>query len=725
MKYIIPIDQVAGKDEASVGRKAHALGLLMQNGISVPRGLCITTDVYEEYVKKTGIAERIAMELNRKEFVDMRWEELWDASLRIRNMFLNTPMPKEQRVKIIDALEVTFGDTGVAIRSSAPTGYATHLFYIGIYESYLNIRGVYSMLEHIRLVWASLWSDAALLYRQELGLDISEGSMAVLVQELIRAERSGVCFGRSPDDPKQAIIESIYGLNQGLLDGVIVPDRWVVDRYTGKIISHAPAKRERFIVLKDKGIAFDKLSSDKQETSPLSAEEVGMVFGVCRKAEDILGEAQVMEWTIYDGTLFALQSCKNIQKDYKGKDADRSWYRSLKRTYGNLKDLRTKIENDLVPAMIDAAEHLSKTDIVKLSDDELADEIISRTRVCRQWGKVYWKYFIPFAHGMRLFGRIYNDTVHPHDPYEFMDLLSTSDMISIRRNKLIEQMAFLVRSNPFLADALKDNRSYSEFAEFSALIDKYREFYGDPSYYRTHTRENRDVLENIILEIASMKQMKGVSPHLPVERLKDEYLSYFSDEKKAFASDILDLARASYRLRDDDSIYLGRIKALVISALAEGRRRLISRGLSLMPGVEDQEIINALKDSAYAPQDQSDREHVEEKSMFSFNARQLIGQPAGSGIVTGPARVCTQDVSPADVRAGEIIVCDTVDPDMTFILPIIAGIVETSGGMLIHGAIIAREYGIPCVTGITQAMDLIHTGDRITVDGYLGIVIIS
>jgi pyruvate,water dikinase len=60
---------------------------------------------------------------------------------------------------------------------------------------------------------------------------------------------------------------------------------------------------------------------------------------------------------------------------------------------------------------------------------------------------------------------------------------------------------------------------------------------------------------------------------------------------------------------------------------------------------------------------------------------------------------------------------------MTFVVPLAAGIVERRGGMLIHGAIIAREYGLPCVTGVPHAASLIHTGDQLTVDGYLGIVV--
>ena len=77
------------------------------------------------------------------------------------------------------------------------------------------------------------------------------------------------------------------------------------------------------------------------------------------------------------------------------------------------------------------------------------------------------------------------------------------------------------------------------------------------------------------------------------------------------------------------------------------------------------------------------------------------------------------------LEAGEVLVCDAVDPNMTTVVPLAAGIVERRGGMLIHGAIIAREYGLPCVTGVPEATVRIRTGDRITVDGYLGIVTVD
>jgi pyruvate,water dikinase len=63
-----------------------------------------------------------------------------------------------------------------------------------------------------------------------------------------------------------------------------------------------------------------------------------------------------------------------------------------------------------------------------------------------------------------------------------------------------------------------------------------------------------------------------------------------------------------------------------------------------------------------------------------------------------------------------------MDPGMSFVVPLAAGIVEARGGMLVHGAIIAREYGLPCVTGLDKYLSLIRSGDLLVVDGYKGIV---
>jgi pyruvate,water dikinase len=149
------------------------------------------------------------------------------------------------------------------------------------------------------------------------------------------------------------------------------------------------------------------------------------------------------------------------------------------------------------------------------------------------------------------------------------------------------------------------------------------------------------------------------------------------------------------------------------------------RGITI-PGLDSQkmidEIARSLRDSAYEPE--FEKTAPEKENKFKLQARQLIGQPAGQGIGTGTARVIKTREDLGLFCHGEILVCDAIDPNMTLIVPMAKAIVERRGGMLIHGAIIAREYGIPCITGVPDATDAIHSGDQLTVDGFLGIVTI-
>ena len=90
-------------------------------------------------------------------------------------------------------------------------------------------------LEHMRLVWASLWSDRALLYRRELNLDVRRSAMAVLIQALVPGDRSGVAFSRNPLNDAQAVIEAVHGLNEGLVDGTVL--EFKVTTPEGKVLT--------------------------------------------------------------------------------------------------------------------------------------------------------------------------------------------------------------------------------------------------------------------------------------------------------------------------------------------------------------------------------------------------------------------------------------------------------------------------------------------------------
>ena len=164
---------------------------------------------------------------------------------------------------------------------------------------------------------------------------------------------------------------------------------------------------------------------------------------------------------------------------------------------------------------------------------------------------------------------------------------------------------------------------------------------------------------------------------------------------------------------------MGRLKARVLEAEEELSRRsgTAERGPASARHF-DSLSIGADRSQSPALSDDAD-------PGFGLQARQITGQPAGPGIATGNARVIKTASDLMNFKQGEVLICDSIDPNMTFVVPLASAVVERRGGMLIHGAIIAREYGLPCVTGITGAAEVIHTGDRVTVDGYLGIVIIE
>jgi len=208
-----------------------------------------------------------------------------------------------------------------------------------------------------------------------------------------------------------------------------------------------------------------------------------------------------------------------------------------------------------------------------------------------------------------------------------------------------------------------------------------------------------------------------------VETLIASFLERFKGEKRQQAWELLDLARASYRLRDNDNIHLARIEAQKLAAVEEGRGRLARYGSKGAASSLRDEVARHAP-TAGTTTDRSAGFHPG-KPDATVQPRQLIGQPAGPGVSRGMARVILEPSDLGEFRHGEILVCDAVDPNMTFIVPLAAGIIERRGGMLIHGAIIAREYGLPCVTGVPDATVSIRTGEFLTVDGFLGIVTIG
>jgi pyruvate,water dikinase len=713
---IVPLDSTEAADRQLCGNKAAALSTLIRSGVNVPQGICITTGAYRRFIKENTLQGLLQNELGRKRLVDMRWEEMWDASLRIRNMFLRSEISIEVIHEITAAVERLLGSCATVVRSSSLLEDEAGGSFAGLHESHVNVRGADAILHHTKLVWASLWSDSVLAYAKELDLENLDPAMAVIIQELIVGERSGVAFGINPNNNHECVIEAVFGLNKGLVDGDVQPDRYHLDRKTGDIRSVVHADHDRHVVPSKHGTGFTTSLPGSSSPMPLDTHGVRLVFEALKHTEEIFGAPQDMEWTIAGNILYVLQS-RPITSARIDTNERRVFDLSLKKSFETLKNMSGRIIHELLPAMIAESDGMRTPTVSALDDATLTDEIKRRSEGYGKWKEIYWNEFIPFAHGVRLFGRVYNDRVHPDDPFEFVELLSSANTLGVKRNRRLQSLANRLSHIPDLKNAAMGDLEDS----FEESIEEFiREFSGLTCGAMKCTDEKEEVFA-LLKEMARGPQPQTVGGARRRERMLNAYLSSFERSERKYAHELYEIAQTSYRTRDDDNIYLGRFETALEEAMEESRRRLGERCADARACSNPEEVIRALRFPQYKPR--NDGKKAESEREEKIHARQLRGQPAGPGVARGPARVIETNGDLFSVKRGEILVCDSIDPSMTFVIPLVAGIVERRGGMLVHGAIIAREYGLPCVTGVSDATRFIRNGDSLTVDGYYGLVI--
>jgi pyruvate,water dikinase len=717
MNRIVTPDRLTPEDRLRFGGKSVALARLAAEGIPVPESRCLSADLYDAYVDATGLRDRIALVLGRKSLEDMRREEVWDAALRVRHLFLTTSLPEALEAEIGDALISAFEDRPAAVRSSARSEDGSGASFAGRHDSYVNVRGREALLDRVRRVWASLWSDRAILYRHEMGLDDSGAAMAVLVQALVEGNVSGVAFGQNPNDPDQAVIEAVHGLNQGLVDGDVMPDRWLLDRETGSVQDHVPAERDRTAVPAEDGVAIVDATESQRNTPPLDAGGLAGIFDLVRQAEKIFGAPQDVEWTRRDGEIVALQS-RPITHGESDSEAGRGASARMERSVSALQNLRRRVEEERLPEMAEVARELGSVDFSAMDDAALAEEIRRRSEIVEKWRRVYREEFIPLAHGIRVFGQFYTDVVRPEDPFEFLDLLAGQPLRGLDRNRRLAEMAERVRARPELAGPLRSGQSPVPDSELEQRIADFMETHGQASW-RQGALSDRAGVGRLVVRMAEGELPANRSRPDKAEAMEREFLDRFPESRREYARDMLDLGKASYRLRDDDNLYLGRIEGRLHRAVKEAQTRLKAADRDVPPEVAPEDAARMLADASFVPEEKPPEDSGDDPRL---SARQLVGQPAGPGLARGPARVIGSAADLSDFQAGEVLVVDAVDPNMTFVAPLAAAVVERRGGMLIHGAIVAREYGLPCVTGVPAVTRRVRTGDSLTVDGYLGIV---
>ena len=183
----------------SAGGKGWNLGRLDRYGFNVPAGGVLAARVYRSFVEENGLLEETG-NLSESVTIDSIGEKETEQKLSLlRERIKAGRIPSNLRNELETSLK-TAGILGkpLAVRSSASAEDSAGASFAGIHESFLNIRGMDSILSAIKGCYASLWTPRAVAYRRKMNVRDDEVIQAVVIMEMVEAEDAGVGFTCDP-----------------------------------------------------------------------------------------------------------------------------------------------------------------------------------------------------------------------------------------------------------------------------------------------------------------------------------------------------------------------------------------------------------------------------------------------------------------------------------------------------------------------------------------------
>jgi pyruvate,water dikinase len=305
---VLWLDEIGADDLDSVGGKAASLGELTAAGLPVPPGFVVTAGTYRRFIEDTGIDEELfaAVDVDAEDS-----KALAEAEARAQELILETDMPEELREEILAAYEdVGEGEAFVAVRSSATAEDLPDASFAGQQETFLNVTAE-DLVDRVKRCWASLFTQRATYYRQQQGFDHDVVDIAVVVQQMVDAEKSGVMFTSHPSTGEpEIIIEAAWGLGEGVVSGSVTPDNYHVDRASGAVTG---------VEVADKKTMYDKdpetgeteerpVPDEKRNEQVLSEAEMDRLCELGEEVEAHYDTPQDVEWAIFEGEVYMLQS---------------------------------------------------------------------------------------------------------------------------------------------------------------------------------------------------------------------------------------------------------------------------------------------------------------------------------------------------------------------------------------------------------------------------------
>jgi pyruvate,water dikinase len=312
---VLWFEDVGLDDVGRVGGKNASLGEMIRSfkaeGIHVPDGYATTAHAYRNFLSDNALDGPIRADL---ECLARGTATLEEMGARIRARILEGRVTEPIAQPILEAYRELCrragrSDVEVAVRSSATAEDLPEASFAGQQESFLNVRGDRALLNACRRCFASLFTDRAISYRAERGIDHMRVSLSAGIQRMVRADLagSGVMFSIDIESgfPDVVVIDASWGLGESVVQGLVVPDKYLVFKPPLADPSLCPIV-ERTLGSKERKIIFDEGSSGRTKQVQTSrAERHAFVL----KDEEVL---QLSRWAV------------SIERHY-GRPMDMEW----------------------------------------------------------------------------------------------------------------------------------------------------------------------------------------------------------------------------------------------------------------------------------------------------------------------------------------------------------------------------------------------------------------
>ncbi len=305
---------VLALDDASatleqVGGKGASLARLASAGLPVPPGFHITTAAYRLFVTEHGLQEQILASVSA--VTADQPATLEEASRRIAKLFAKSEMPDA----IAEAIRQAYAELGgedlpVAVRSSATAEDLPEMSFAGQQETYLNMYGEAMVLDAVKRCWASLWTARAIGYRARNNIAPQDVSLAVVVQQLVFADASGILFTANPltGNRNQVMINAAWGLGEAIVSGQVTPDTVVVDKTSKTITEQQISEKDVMTVRTLEGTREESVPIDKRTQAVLNTAQAVELARLGVQIEDLYGQPMDIEWVLHDGRVSVVQA---------------------------------------------------------------------------------------------------------------------------------------------------------------------------------------------------------------------------------------------------------------------------------------------------------------------------------------------------------------------------------------------------------------------------------